>query len=305
MHVIWNRIHRARWDELTHTHAAPLAQDWSYGEAMRALGARVLRAEALDGDETVAIAQFTGRTIAGMFRPALCTRGPVWIGAPNAAMRADVYRALKTSLPLPKPRLCLFTPAEERGDEAVSRAGLKRVMTGGAHAVIDLTEDEDALRAGMKGKWRNRLSAAERAGVEPTRGGIKPQQYNWLLEADADQQVKRRYGAHPKAFVPAFQDAKGKNAVRVWRVDQGRDALAAMLFLRHGAGASYHIGWTSEDGRRSGAHARLLWQAMRELKADGVQTLDLGDVDTERSPGLARFKLGSGATPHEYAGTFI
>ena len=37
------------------------------------------------------------------------------------------------------------------------------------------------------------------------------------------------------------------------------------------------------------------WQAAQALRAEGVRWLDLGSVDNEAAPGLARFKLGTGA----------
>jgi hypothetical protein len=39
----------------------------------------------------------------------------------------------------------------------------------------------------------------------------------------------------------------------------------------------------------------MLLQAVEALRAEGVLWLDLGQVDTEAAPGLARFKLGTGA----------
>ena len=42
-------------------------------------------------------------------------------------------------------------------------------------------------------------------------------------------------------------------------------------------------------------HRLLLLRAAEALGAEGVRWLDLGSVDSERAPGLARFKLGTGA----------
>ena len=39
----------------------------------------------------------------------------------------------------------------------------------------------------------------------------------------------------------------------------------------------------------------MLARAAEALRAEGVAWLDLGSVDTEAAPGLARFKLGTGA----------
>ena len=49
----------------------------------------------------------------------------------------------------------------------------------------------------------------------------------------------------------------------------------------------------------------LLMEAARRLAATGVTELDLGTIDTDASPGLARFKLGSGATVQRLGGTWL
>jgi hypothetical protein len=41
------------------------------------------------------------------------------------------------------------------------------------------------------------------------------------------------------------------------------------------------------------------------LKERGVRRVDLGTVDTDQSPGLARFKLGAGGVPLTLAGTYL
>ena len=68
-----------------------------------------------------------------------------------------------------------------------------------------------------------------------------------------------------------------------------------MCFVRHGAMATYHMGWAGDAARAKGVHGVMLWQAALALRAEGVERLDLGMVDHEAAAGLARFKLGTGA----------
>jgi lipid II:glycine glycyltransferase (peptidoglycan interpeptide bridge formation enzyme) len=78
-----------------------------------------------------------------------------------------------------------------------------------------------------------------------------------------------------------------------------------MLFLIHGEAATYQLGWTSDQGRDLHAHNRLLWAAIEELKTRGVRWLDLGGVNTQRSAGVARFKIKTGGRVVTFAGTYI
>ena len=98
---------------------------------------------------------------------------------------------------------------------------------------------------------------------------------------------------------------RGVESVLTLRADLGRDAAAAMMFLVHGASATYHIGWSGDEGRRLGAHNLVLWNALAALRERGVRRLDLGGVNTQRSAGIARFKIGTGGSVVTLAGSFL
>lgn len=306
MKVTWDDLSRAAWDERIAEHGGAVQQDWAYGEAMAALGGRVGRASVRSGARLVALAQFTLRRFAGTFGWSVCTRGPVWTEALSVEDQAAALRALRAAAPVPRPRLTVITPDDETA-AAPRTARMIRIMTGYATGLIDLTVGDEALRAGLNGKWRNRLKSGEAAAFSVVRGGAKPAHYRWLLEAETQQRRARRYAGLPVDLAPAFAAAKSKGAgVAVWRADLGRDKAAAMLFLLHGRRATYHIGWTGEHGRSTGAHNVLMWRAMRDLRDEfGVDTLDVGGLDTASGAGVARFKLGAGAHPVVLAGSFV
>ena len=89
------------------------------------------------------------------------------------------------------------------------------------------------------------------------------------------------------------------------RADAAGERAAAMLFLIHGQAAIYQVGWSSDAGRDLNAHNLILWQAIQELRQRGVRRLDLGGVNTQRSAGLARFKMGSGGEVITLCGTYM
>lgn len=175
----------------------------------------------------------------------------------------------------------------------------------GAH-VADLSLDGSAtqLRAAMAQKWRNRLNYAAGRGLKVAQTALTADPAHWLLRKDRAQQKTKRFRGYPVAFSAAYAAANPGQA-RLFEVRASGEPIAAMLFLCHGAVATYHIGWTSEDGRAVSAHHLALWEAMKALKARGIQRIDLGTVDTETAPGLARFKLGSGAICRPLGGTWL
>jgi lipid II:glycine glycyltransferase (peptidoglycan interpeptide bridge formation enzyme) len=219
-------------------------------------------------------------------------------------MRIEGLSVLRRTLPFPVLRGLFVTPEGGEDELDVLRdGGFSRVMTPYSTGVIDLTRAEPDLRAAMHQKWRNRLVAAEQAGLRIGRADRRPELYQWLLEQEARQQKLHRYAALPVALVPAWQEAGG--GLRVLTARQGDETVAAMLFLIHGRRATYHIGWSSTEGKRLNAHNLILWHAIRKLKALGLAELDLGGLNTEDVPGIARFKLGAGAKLKTLCGTWF
>jgi hypothetical protein len=189
------------------------------------------------------------------------------------------------------PGVTLVTPEAE-----VAGFGLVPLVTPLHHAVWDLTGD---LRAGLAGKWRNRLVAAEGAGVRVRRGARDC--LAELLAEEGKQRQARGYRALPQEFSLALPDA----ALRLWQWPSAGRFAAGMCFVVHGASATYHLGWASQESRAAGVHGVMLLRAAEALKAEGVRWLDLGSVDTEATPGLARFKLGTGAELRRLGATML
>jgi hypothetical protein len=310
----WNELPRAAWDAAHVSAGASYQQDWAYGVALKAAspGVTILRASIARADGSlVALAQIVARPFAMVGRFALCTHGPAWVGAVTADEKRETYRLLRKSLPQGWPRLLVFTPNEPASD-AAGLSGMSRVMTGDATVLIDLSQEEAALRSAMESSWRNKLSKAERSDLVLQKSGLKPAQYRWLIDAEIKQRQKRGYRAMPLELTETWQDAKADGAkgdrgagLAVFRADMGRDPAAGMLFLIHGLRATYHVGWTSEAGRDNAAHNLILWSAMKDLKARGVTSLDLGGVNTQSGAGIARFKLETGGAVLQRAGAYV
>lgn len=308
--VTWNTLNRSKWDAFIAKTGAPIQQDWAYGEAMGRLGAKVLRGHVTDAaGRGLAIAQFTARNMV-FARWADCTRGPVWLTALTDGEKSHIIQSLRTQSPLAQPRVIAFTPNETAHAGLFGQTKLTRVVSGMHTLVVDLSGDVASVRARAKGKWRNRLKAAEKsaaAGDLTVRAvKAKPKTLDWLLDTEKRQQADRGYAGLPPDFVFAFQDASRRtSSVQLWQADIGGEPAAAMVFLRHANMATYHIGWASPPARALNASNLLLWRAIEALHAEGVVALDLGVADTEHSAGLARFKLGAGATARTLAGTYL
>lgn len=164
-------------------------------------------------------------------------------------------------------------------------------------ALWDLTPSPETLRERLHQKWRNRLNQAEQIKTAPERGGTRCLER--LLARESVQRSNRGYRSLPQAFSQAIPS----RVLQLWHWSPGSNFQAGMAFIRHGSWATYHIGYASAEARAANIHQRMLWHAAMTLRSEGVTTLDLGDINQKAAPGIARFKLGTGARIHELGRT--
>ena len=159
------------------------------------------------------------------------------------------------------------------------------------------------LRAGLHGKWRNRLLKGEASGlrlrIAPWDGSA-----HWLLDRAQTMARARKYRCYPTALLSAYAQLNPDRALIIEAYDRGTP-VAACLVLRHGVCATYHCAWSSATGHALNAPRVVLWHAATHLAKRGHTILDLGTVETDHAPGLARFKLGTGATLRALGGTWV
>ena len=261
----------------------PLQQSRLYANALTRLGAGAIWPD-LPGGRILALA----RRMPVLGRVALVSR-------PGPDLPPDLRRALGV-------KALIVNAASPAQGAALARAGFLRLAGGRTIAELSLDGTFDDWRARMDGKWRNRLRHAERQGLDLRAARMPPNPNHWLFHKEAAQQAAQGYRNLPPALIAAMAAEPG--AVTLFTARAAGRIVAAMLFARHGTGASYLIGWSDAAGRAASAHNLLLWRAMCDLQAAGVRAIDLGCCDS-RTPGLARFKLGSGARARNSGGTWV
>lgn len=308
MDVKWELLPQAEWEEFHSVHHGALQQAWLYGEALNSLGVRVHRAMVWEDGRLLAVAQFMCKRLLGYLSVASCTRGPVWHPDVAPQQRATIFKRLRQSLPVPWLKVVLFSPDRSADQvDPVEIQGLSRVMTGYSTVLLDLKQSLPALKAGLEGKWRNRLNKA--LATEKIRWQVQPslKRCDWLLGQEMDQREAKKFHGLPTHFVQAYIAAAKdhRQAFVVAYAERGKNTVAGMLFLIHGRVASYHMGWADEEGRQLSAHNALLWESVAYLQNLGIEVLDLGGVNTHDLPGISRFKLGTGGRAITLAGTYF
>ncbi|MEL6685410.1 MAG: GNAT family N-acetyltransferase [Pseudomonadota bacterium] len=259
----------------------PLQQHPLFAAALGRLGRQVDMIDVAGAAPVLTVSQFGQR---------MTSRGPVWHGeAPEDALHPAGLRMIN---------------AEAPQDHALRAAGFRRVMTNAHVAELDLTQTTGHRLRAMKPKWRNAWRAAQSAPLF-----LAEQRYNinthaWLLQADLAQQKTKGFRGLPHDLINAYA-AESPRSVRVLIAYEGDAPVAGILFLLHAPVVTYHIGWTNARGRVLSAHHVMIMQAADHFAERGFDRLDLGLVDTETAPGLARFKIGTGARVRPLGGTWL
>jgi hypothetical protein len=275
---------------LPDTAALPLQQHPDFALALRGMG-RDAQIVPLD---RVGQALVIRRRIWPGVTTSLASRGPVWLhDTSNAAQIAALREA----------RLHIIN-ADGTSAQVLRQAGYRQIMAPAHVAELDISGQAADRRGRCSAKWRSCLRRVQEAPLRIRQRPFEPDRDSWLYDKDRAQQIAKRFCALPHDLTRAFVAAQPERAIMVTAQQSGHN-IAAMLFLRHGPVATYHIGWTNAAGRAAAAHHQMLMQAADRFAADGATRLDLGAVDKHASPGLARFKIGAGATVRPLGGTWI
>ncbi len=271
--------------------ALPLQQHPRYAESLRVLGHE---ARMLDLDGTGQVLAIW-RKVPVLGRIGYVPRGPVWITASDQARTEAMERLASQAIRLVE---------AEAPCPSLRASGFHQVATPVHVAELDFSGTPETRSARIGPKWKGALRQAERSGLRIGWEHFDGDLSHWLLTREAAMRQERRYRALPQVVACAFAKATPGSAL-ILAASLGGEPVAGMLFLLHPPVATYHIGWSGDRGRACSAHHLLLRTAADRFADEGYVRLDLGSVDTEGSPGLARFKIGSGARVRALGGSWL
>ncbi|MFW2543545.1 GNAT family N-acetyltransferase [Primorskyibacter sp. 2E107] len=272
----------------------PLPQSSEFARASEALNLPVRRMQRESGGSVKLLWQVQSRKLGPLGRVDMISRGPV---ARNTADQLDwlgMFERWQDGCPL-------ILNNDGLSAERLFDAGFWPLLTPATLALLPLS-DGAQMRSALNQKWRNRLVRAETSGLKVTRHPLS--KGHWLLAAEERQARKKGYRALPTNLSLAFAKANPGKA-QLWEVRQAGEPLAAVLMLRHGAMATWQMGHVTPQGRKLNAMNLALFTAMKALADQGHTLLDLGTINTEDAPGLAHFKLGTGAYSHRLGGSWL
>ncbi len=169
--------------------------------------------------------------------------------------------------------------------------------------MIDLNKSEEELLAEMRRQTRYEVRRADKLGIKVLKNNSQT-----IFEEFHAVQVET---AKRQNFVPpslevllAEKQAFGDNIVIYKAMSDGKP-VAYGLIIKSGVEADYYEAASTELNRKlPGAYA-LLWQAMRDLKAEGYSRFNLWGIAPAGQPnhryaGVTTFKTGFGGEVLEF-----
>lgn len=235
----------------------------------------------------------------GAIHAIILDRGPLWYVGENTPENAQSFFAtLAEQYPRRFGRMRRIIPEIENSAQA------QKMMTdlgykprAGQHyqtLILDLAQEEEALKAAMKKSWKSSLTKAGRYGdklsaVWDHQGLSWPYfERHYML----DRRAKKYQGPSVKLMQALVQTFSQSGGLLIGYTEHEGRPVAGILILCDGNTATYQIGWNTEPGRECCAHHFLLWEAIKTLKNRGIRYLDLGGIHEEGAAGVTDFKKG-------------
>jgi len=159
---------------------------------------------------------------------------------------------------------------------------------------LDLERDTDRLFARLDGSVRRAIRKAEKSGLTIEFSTSLSAVHNYY---QLHCITRRHHGLPPQPF--RFFEAihrrlvdRGLGAVVSARL--GDQVVAAAVFLKAGARATYKFGASDRRFQETRANNLVMWEAIRRFASEGAAVLDFGRTSLDNE-GLRRFKRGWGA----------
>lgn len=313
------------WDAwLTHREDAHILQHRLWGELKARFGWRVHRVALTDGDEITAGAQILFRRLPWGQMLAYIPKGPIVDWNCPDQVRA-LWRALEAIARRSRAAVLLMEPDLPDGSEAASSLSAggwqptPQSIQPRSTIVIEL-DDDDAMLARMKSKWRYNIRLSARKGVTVRAGTREDLPAVYALM----QETARRdgFGIHTAAYYEAAYDLFTPTGHAVWLLaEHQKRLLAAIVVFAHGDRAWYFWGASAGQSRNLMPNHALQWAAMRWARDHGCRLYDLWGIPDEvgRNPeaytssdvgrggglwGVYRFKQGFGGRVVRFTGAW-
>ena len=307
----WDAATREQWQEwITQAGRSNLVQTWAYGEAKSGhSGWRLKRGVWLSrAHEPIAVVQVLQKRVAGLLRVTRMTRGPVFLGPVLPSEQRAVWEQVARLGCFWRGRALSVAPELRLSGSSLALMadlGFRQFSPYAWESVwVDLELELDVLRRQLDRKWRNLLTRSEKTGLTLEIGSDAVLFHSMVARHEELMQEKHFEGVPAGVLRNLCNHLGDREPLLILRAVHEGEPVAGICVARHGAAATYLIGWNGPKGRQLKANQYLLWQAIVHLRQNGVRWFDLGGISEERTPGITAFKLGLNGERYELVGNY-
>jgi lipid II:glycine glycyltransferase (peptidoglycan interpeptide bridge formation enzyme) len=153
---------------------------------------------------------------------------------------------------------------------------------------LDLTPSLEKIYGKFhKSCIQRRIQHAQRQGLTYEKG-CSDQLVNEFYELLMITRTRHRLLPQPRSWIRNLVGCMRENA-EIRMVRKGRNAVAAILTLRHRKTIVYKYGCSAEAFHSLAGMPLLFWKLIEESKTEGIDEIDFGRTDLEND-GLIQFK---------------
>jgi hypothetical protein len=163
---------------------------------------------------------------------------------------------------------------------------------------LDLSRGEEVLWSGLDGAARRSIRKAKDEGVTVSTGNDEAAMREFFR---LHCLTRKRHGVPPQPYA-FFSNIRrhlaDKGAATIMLASHRGRTIAASVFMQFGSTVIFKFGASDLAFQQLRANHLLMWEAIRQHAADGMQRLHMGRSEHD-NPGLRRYKLAWGTTEGE------
>ncbi len=274
-------------------------QTWQWGEFQARVSGEVFRLGVEDRGKLVAVASLIKKKLPIGKNYLFCPRGPI-----IASEKTEVQNLLIAKMAeLAKKENCIFVRVEplELLVETKFQVFKTRDIEPSRTLMLDLSQAEEALLAGMNQKTRYNIKLAQKHEVKIIESDVSRFRDFWQLMCETGERDDFRL--HGILYYDEMLNYN-KEFIKLFFAEYQGKPIATSIVSFFGDTVTYIHGASSSQNRQVMAPYLLHWHCIGKAKISGFHYYDFYGIDEKKWPGVTRFKKSFGGFAVENPGTF-
>lgn len=171
--------------------------------------------------------------------------------------------------------------------------------------ILDLSNDEEKLRANFRKQWRYSLKNTEKLGLTVVQSDTD-EAFNLFLSTYKSMHTRKQFKEFidVESFKYINAELLSEQKMQIFICKHNDMPLSTVVISAMGNSGIYLLGGSNDEGLKVSASYLLQWEVIKWLKSKGIRWYNLGGIDPVNGPGVYTFKTGMGGKEVNYLGGF-